>query len=484
MLAIVCASTACSDLTPGTALPQSGGRPAGTGLTATARAGDPGGAGSGSAVPPVAPSADTPVLVPSGGQPTGTPAPATTARPGGSTLHQPVTTAGTTIGAPTVGGSGGRVLGTSGGPPSWVRPGARITYYVSAASVAASRFAWVEDPDGPWVDPTTGKHYRRTDESGENVGDGGGDGLSQFDILAVDGDTVIVSDTLYGIDRIDSMFTPGITVGGAVTGPVLDSVWINPETLDQASTQTLPGTMVLRGQYPLGGHTYDAIGFATTDPAAYQSYTYDHDTGLLLIATTKIQGATSPLSAPGDPAPKGNTQLGQTILTGVRQRPTLGLDGSTPAWVGQHPSLAYRGTYTVGNPMAPSSSAMSFPMTLAVTLKPLAGAWYTFEGISTVQVQGLQPAKTTGVAGPTGPFWVDPAALVALKAGQQLDTDPVTGETTTVTATDAGSVTITSAMPGIQTVNTYSRTSGALLSTQTVQVQPGITVSLQLQSAP
>ena len=111
------------------------------------------------------------------------------------------------MGGQTAGGSGG-----TAGPPSWVTAGTRISFYEAAASVAASTFAWVEDPNGTWEDPATGKHYRRTDESGEGMATASGDGVSQFDVMAVEPAGVVVTNTLYGIDHS----TGNLAIGGSV----------------------------------------------------------------------------------------------------------------------------------------------------------------------------------------------------------------------------------------------------------------------------
>src|SRR5262245_55122212 len=160
------------------------------------------------------------------------------------------------------------------GAPSWVGVGTRLTFYQAAASVAESRFAWVEDSSGTWVDPKTGTHYRRTDESGEGVSTASGDGLTQVDILAIEGNDVVGNVSTFGIDHIGNRFVLGGTTGGRVPGAVVDGAWVHPDLLAQLGDQGVGGLLVLRGLYTLNGTTYDAISFANTDPSAYLSYTY------------------------------------------------------------------------------------------------------------------------------------------------------------------------------------------------------------------
>ena len=85
-----------------------------------------------------------------------------------------------------------------GGPPDWVTPGTRLTWYGAAASVQSSYYTYVEDPDGDWEDPVTGKRYRRTDE--DEMPTAAGHGVSQTDVLAIEGDDVILNTSLWAID--------------------------------------------------------------------------------------------------------------------------------------------------------------------------------------------------------------------------------------------------------------------------------------------
>jgi hypothetical protein len=138
------------------------------------------------------------------------------------------------------------------GPPDWARPGVRLSFYAAGASVARSRFAWVEDASGDWQDPVTGRRYRRTDESGEGVGGGSGDGVTQIDILAVEGTDVVLASGALGIDRANDQFVLLPGGGGKVGGGVVDGVWIHPLLLAQLEGSRPDTLLVLRGDYPLG----------------------------------------------------------------------------------------------------------------------------------------------------------------------------------------------------------------------------------------
>ena len=371
-------------------------------------------------------------------------------------------------------------------PPSWVKPGVRLTFREAAASVAQSSFAWVEDPNGDWQDPATGTRYRRTDESGEGTGAGGGAGFAQIDVVAVSGNDVALSLNLYGVDPSTGSFVPGNTTGAVVPGGEIDGTWVNPTRLAQLQDSHQAGVLVLRGDYPLDGTTYHAISFAINGQGSYQQYTYDLDSGVLLSATTTTQGAASPVSAPGEAPPQGNTELTVTTFAGARQRSLPGIDGASPSWVGSTPSLDYGGTYYWTNPVDPSSGAFSSPMSMAVSLKPGGDSWASYTSQSTIANLG-STTTGSGITGPAGLYWLSPQALSAIAAmspGSVLDKDPITGEQLTLVSTDNGVVTLLSRLPGIATQGGYDTTSG-VLKTYAAQVPAsGTTIPLQLQGGP
>lgn len=375
------------------------------------------------------------------------------------------------------------VYGQVGPPPSWVVPGMRISYYVAAASVAQSSFAWIEDPDGDWEDPVTGQRYRRTDETGESIGGGSGDGYSLFDVLAADAESVTGTNTIFAINRAatppDLVFaaSTGTTVGGSV----VDGLWIHPDVLAQWRTQRLDGLLVLVGPYSLGGATYDAVAFASTNPSAYSSYTYDSATGLLLVATTRTAGATSPVSAAGEDPPSGNTQLTYTQLLGVRQRTVPGLAGTNPAWVAAYPQLHYAGTQSIYNPLDTSLGSLDAALTMAVQFGAPQGAWIPYTATTTVASLGMASTQT-GVAGPAGPYWIDPAALASMTVGQVIDRDPITTGTVTVTAVDATWVTVADIVPGFEVTSRFDRATGVLSSFEIHSPSGGRIVRATLQT--
>ncbi|HST05863.1 MAG TPA: hypothetical protein VLQ48_14160 [Chloroflexia bacterium] len=367
------------------------------------------------------------------------------------------------------------------GAPDWVKVGSRVTYYIASASVANASYAWVEDPNGPWEDPATGKHYRRTDESGEGMGDGAGDGYSQYDILGIEGSNVVVSNSIISIDHLDQQYIPAGGMGAKVAGASIDNLWIHPTQLAQIAAAQYDDMMVLRGDYPLNGKTYDAIMFASKKPGVYWSLTYDTVTGLLISSNTNTQGATTVGGVPG------NSQLSLVQLVGVRQRNIPGLNGTNPSWVANTTKLNYTGLYNFTNPMDPSSANYTFPATSNVTLSKGGRNWESYSAQTTIQMMG-SPVTASGVTGTAGTYWFDVSALKAMRARQVLDSEPITGETVKVQSitTQQGRkvVNISDQMAGFDGLYSYDQTSGALISYQIKIASSGATYQFQLQQRP
>jgi hypothetical protein len=372
------------------------------------------------------------------------------------------------------------------GPPAWVQAGTRLTYYGAAASIAQSYYTYVEDENGDWEDPATGKHYRRTDE-GDNPEDmptAAGEAFTQTDVLAVEGADVVVSTTLYSIDLLARQYTLTPMGGARQAGSVVDGAWVNPDALRQVLATGYGDQMVLHGRYVLGGTTYDAISFVAQSSGAYQSSTYDLASGALLSTNASTKGADSPIHGPND-NPQGNNQLSLSRLAGVRQRTLPGAGAPPPSWIASGQHLTYSGTYTQVNPADPGAGPWAYPMQSTITFGEVGSTWAAFTSRTVIEVNGAgQPTEGAGVTGSTGLYWYDPATLAMMSPGDLIDEDPITGARVTVESVDpAGSgtvVTLATAMNGVTVRAGYDRDTGALLTLQMMQAVTGGTVQLRL----
>ena len=374
----------------------------------------------------------------------------------------------------------------AGGAPAWIAPGVRLTWYVAAASVAQSRYSFVEEACTPSSWRTQdGMCYRRTDESGEGQGGGSGDGYSQLDIVALDGGRVSINSDLYGIDHINGVFLWTPIGGASVDAQSLDGAWANPAELARMAAQGVSGLQVMRGPFPLGSNTFDSVALVSgLGTSAYQSYVYDLASGLLLSAQSSTAGAVSPVRAVGEAPPVGNTQLTMARFVGLRTRSLPGSGAANPDWLARTSELTYTGIRNWTNPIDPSSGNLNFDMSHIVALEAGGSNWANYS--ARTLVPGLAVDTTMrGVAGATGPYWYSPPALAAVSAGQVLDSDPVTGERTTVFFVGQGGsgnqeVTLETSLPGVTNRLTYDATSGMLLAFESLQPATGMTTTMQL----
>lgn len=132
-----------------------------------------------------------------------------------------------------------------GGPPDWVTAGTRLSWYGAAASVQSSTYTYVEDPAGDWEDPATGKRYRRTEA--DEMPTAAGHGVSQTDVLAIEGDSVILSTSLWSIDLETGQLSLVPLWGGRYPGGAVDGAWARPDLLVQVPSGGTLELQVLRG---------------------------------------------------------------------------------------------------------------------------------------------------------------------------------------------------------------------------------------------
>ncbi len=388
---------------------------------------------------------------------------------------------------PAVGQLSGGIAGDASlGPPDWVTPGMRLTWYGAAASVAQSYYTYVEDENGGWEDPVTGKRYRRTDESGEEMPTAAGEAYTETDVIAIEGTDVVLVNTMYSIDLLARRFVLTPLGGGRSPGALVDGAWVNPQLLQQVLATGYEGYQILRGDYVLGDTTYAAISFVSTAPGSYQASTFDTVSGALLRTNTSTEGAGSPVHGPLDD-PQGNVQLSNTRLVGVRQRSLPGSTAPVPWWVAPGGRLVYSGSYTATNPLDPSSGPWVFPMEATVTFDEVGSTWATVTSTTVTDLDGSpQTSEGRTATGPTGLYWYDPSSLGAMAPGDVLDEDPITGARTTVETAGAGpdgsAVTIVTVSDGVTIRTAYDVATGVLVSLELVQDVTGGTVSLRLAS--
>lgn len=363
-----------------------------------------------------------------------------------------------------------------GGPPDWVVPGTRLTWYGAAASVQSSYYTYVEDPAGEWEDPITKKRYRRTDE--DEMTTAAGHAVSQTDVLAVEGEDVILSTSMWGIDLSTGLLSLVPLWGGRYPGAAVDGAWAHPNLLARVASGGTHELQVLRGTYWLGETPVEAVGFLSRTQGDYASTVFDATNGLLVSSTGRYKAAGSPVHGPLD-MPEGNVQIMFTRLVDVRTRTLPGLGAAVPAWVVPGTQLVYSGQATVTNPFDPYGFSTGWPVEMVVTVDEVGGSWATFRSTTATDFDGyVERSEASGATGSAGLYWYDPASLATMTTGTVLDDDPITGAQLSVEWADGERVTLRTEAPGVAVRADYEIASGVLTKLTIEQGLGGVTLEL------
>jgi hypothetical protein len=347
-----------------------------------------------------------------------------------------------------------------GGPPDWVTAGTRLSWYGAAASVQSSYYTYVEDPNGDWEDPATGKRYRRTEE--DEMPTAAGQGVSQTDVLAVEGDDVILSTSLWAIDLETGQLSLVPLWGGRYPGGAVDGAWARSDLLAQVPGGGTRELQILRGTYRLGETPVEAVSFVSRTQGDYSSTVFDADSGVLVASTGRYKAAGSRVRGPLDD-PEGNVQIMFARLVDVRERALPGLGAAVPAWVAPGTQLVYSGQATVTNPFDPYGFSTGWPVQVVVTLDEVGSSWATFRSTTATDFDGyVERSEAFGATGSTGLYWYDPVSLATMNPGTVLDEDAITKARLSVEAADGASVTLLTEVPGLSVRATYEVGSGVL----------------------
>lgn len=374
-----------------------------------------------------------------------------------------------------------RVGAPDGAPPDWVRPGTRLTWYGETASIRTSPYTYVEDPEGDWEDPATGKRYRQTET--DEMPTAAARGWTHTDVLAVDGDRVALETTLWPIDLTSDRLSLVPLGGGVFPGGAVDGAWVRADLLAGLASGRTGNLQVLRGAYQLGDETVDSVAFLNRAEGSYASTVFDASNGALIATTGRSQAQGSQVHGPFDD-PQANVSIVWTRLVDLRQRDLLGLGNPLPSWVTPGVTLTYAGTVEYANVYDPSGFRVSYPVEMTVTVDQVGAGWATYGVRTATNLEGyLQESAGVGAAGTAGGYWYDPAALAGMSAGTVLDDDPATGVRLAVESVDpAGGVTLRTQAPGVTVTGTYDPSSGVLTRLTTEQAVTFSTLVLDLVS--
>ena len=362
--------------------------------------------------------------------------------------------------------------------PEWLRTGTRLSYYSAVASVPGSYHEYVEDENGGWIDPDSGRRYDQIDIPGT-----GGHGYNQVTVTALTRSVAVLSVRSYGLTdlALDSPVST-LTWGGTVGMPGAGSDWwLHPAVLAGVDEVVTDDLKVLRMPYTIDGREFDSLWVQSLGDTSNFTWVYDLDTGVLLHTASSTVGPpiTGPVAA-GE-GRDGSTFLTQSTLVAVRDTDLPWAGQSPPDWLADVALVQYRGSITVGDPAAP---AAVLDARLDVETLSTGSRWGRYRYSRTMSTD-VTPSVTEAlerIDGPAqvGALWVPPAGLQDLVDGQVLDVDPLTStEVRVAEVAPDGTVTIAEIGPREESTAVYDLESGLLVAITTVDRHLGTTSAFE-----
>jgi hypothetical protein len=307
--------------------------------------------------------------------------------------------------------------------------------------------------------------------AGPNATPTGSQTIQQVTITNVQNGLASTTVRFWSIDQTARAVWSSQTTGYLLSVEQGGEYWISPGKLVESKEGTGGGVTTVRLDYPLNGKTYKAIRFTTGTGTATQQYTYDTESGVLLV-----WGSDTTLR-------DGSRSMANTQLLGIRQVALPWIAQTVTTNLFPQKRVDWRGTYSVavdGAYTATYRLAQQWDVTRSDALAVQARVTTQLDFGDGRAPQSSSKDEVFAVSA----VWIDPAILARLRPGQVLDSDPTTGIKTSVTAVQNGAVVITEVGAIHSQASRFDLRTGLLAATQLQQRNsPGLTtVFLQRSS--
>jgi len=317
--------------------------------------------------------------------------------------------------------------------PVWLREGVRVTYYAQGASVAQTP----NEKSTAWA------------------------GLIQYDLVALDAKAAVTSAKFYLMGS-NNVVTPSFVVS-SLGIPGVGDYWVDPKVLQTAERVTSAELAIVHMPTTISGKNYRAVRFQYNPAGAEYVWMYEEGSGILLFYRHAIGRDTD-----------ARKLLADITLINQRQLSLPWQAASVPAWVAAGARLRYEGSYT---PLVMGSPATSFSYAASVEIVRSYPRWCEYVVTDYLAGRMNTTAKRiSGVAQFSDALWLPREALQALREGQVLDRDPVTGAEITVSRSVQGALLLTESGSAYRVALTYG-SDGALLSLEQ-EINTGIAGSV------
>jgi hypothetical protein len=338
-----------------------------------------------------------------------------------------------------------------GPPPGWIEPGLRLTYETLIGSLPDGEYAYRADAGGRWVDEQ-GNRYARSEVEAQ-----GSHGFLQVRVAAIGRDEVALQMLFFLVDGAASGApVQNLELGGVAAANTGGDLWLHPDALRALLDKGAAGCLVSRVDHRIELAEYEAVLIVAARTSGKSAWVFDLDSGVLLYASdiTRLAGQRDAHGV--DLAPGGL----QVRFTSFRASRTV----KTP-WAGRQAPLAkevqsldYRGRFVVRQVGA---SDTPLPFDLRLTARQRGAGYVLFDVAGPNATPGLD-LRVSG-DGLLAGLWIPPAGFAALRAGQVLDRDPITGVETRVAQVDREVLVLVEDGPRQRIERAYRARDGALV---------------------
>lgn len=360
--------------------------------------------------------------------------------------------------------------------PDWMKPGMRVSWYMSSASIPGARAVLTPDPEGNWVDPQ-GNRF-----SSQNTASSSGQGILQSTITNMGRDSCTSAAKNWLLDPTSNSCTSIGSMAVVVNFNEGSEMWQSPAKLATLRDVPTGDVRIMHMDYPLDGRTYHAVRIQTKVQGGWTQNTYDTATGLLIVGSTALQGGPVQVAGPNGTATTsdGVMNLSYTKFVGVREVKVPWMNSEAPQQVRGLRQISFKG---VQANEVQNAGGVKWPMTMDWTINRFDPTLCLARVAISIDYGNGAPNQpgVSDRAIPVSEVWIDPQILQQLRPNQVLDEDPVTKSRLWVANVQNGQISIGSQTATETAIGIYDLRTG-LVAGGMLQTKNGIgTTTIQLQ---